>query len=49
MKYLKVMFGTTSGANSNLEYKLNEVSAANNWNSKSYNSSIELLKYYLFN
>lgn len=32
MKFLKVMFGTTSGANSGLEYKLNEVNVANNWN-----------------
>lgn len=31
-KYLKVMFGTTSGANSDLEYKLDEVNIANNWN-----------------
>lgn len=31
-KYLKVMFGTTSGANSNVEYKLNDVTIANTWN-----------------
>ena len=31
-KNLKVMFGTTSGANQELEYKLNEVNVANNWN-----------------
>ncbi len=37
MKYLKVMFGTTSGANSKLEYKLNEVNVANNWNPKADN------------
>lgn len=28
-KYLKVMFGTTSGANSNVTYKLNDVTIAN--------------------
>ncbi len=37
VKYLKVMFGTTSGANSNLEYKLNEVNVSNNWNPKANN------------
>lgn len=37
MKYLKVMFGTTSGALSNLEYKLNEINIASNWNPKSNN------------
>lgn len=31
-KYLKVMFGNVSGANSNLEYKIDEVNIANNWN-----------------
>lgn len=31
-KYVKVMYGTTSGANSNFEYKLNEVNISNNWN-----------------
>lgn len=31
-KYLKVMFGTTSGANKNLEYKIGEVNVADNWN-----------------
>lgn len=31
MKYLKVMFGTKSGA-SDFEYKLNEVNVANIWN-----------------
>lgn len=31
-KYVKVMFGNKSGANNNLEYKLNEVNVANNWN-----------------
>ena len=31
-KYVKVMFDTVSGADRNLEYKLNEVNIANNWN-----------------
>lgn len=31
-KYLKVMFGTTSGANNNVDYKLNEVNIAEKWN-----------------
>ena len=31
-KYVKVMFGTTSGANKNFEYKINEVNVSNNWN-----------------
>ena len=31
-KYLIVMFGTTSGANKNLEYKIGEVNVADNWN-----------------
>ena len=31
-KYLKVMFGTTSGANSDVKYKLNDVTVANIWN-----------------
>ncbi len=31
-KFLKVMFGTTSGANKGLEYKLNEINIAENWN-----------------
>ena len=31
-KYVKVMFGTTSGADKNLEYKIGEVNVANNWN-----------------
>ena len=33
-KYLKVMFGNTSGADKDLKYKLNEVNVANNWNPK---------------
>jgi len=32
VKYLKVMFGTISGANKNLEYKLGEVNIADVWN-----------------
>ena len=31
-KFVKVMFGTVSGADKNLEYKLNEVNVCNNWN-----------------
>lgn len=31
-KLLKVMFGSTSGANSNIKYKLNEVNVAPRWN-----------------
>lgn len=31
-KYVKVMFGTTSGAKSDFNYKLNEVNISNNWN-----------------
>lgn len=31
-KYVKVMFGTTSGAKSDFNYKINEVNVSNNWN-----------------
>ena len=31
-KYLKVMFGTSSGANSDFEYKIDEINISNNWN-----------------
>ena len=31
-KYVKVMFGTTSGADKSLNYKIGEVNIANNWN-----------------
>lgn len=31
-KYVKVMFDTTSGADKELEYKMDEVNIANNWN-----------------
>ena len=30
-KFVKVMFGTVSGANSDFEYKINEVNVSNNW------------------
>lgn len=33
-KFVKVMFGTTSGAKRDFNYKLNEVNIANNWNPK---------------
>ena len=36
-KYVKVMFGTTSGANSDFEYKINEVNESNNWNPNAEN------------
>lgn len=36
-KYLKVMFGTRSGASSDFEYKIGEVNIANNWNPKAEN------------
>lgn len=31
-KYVKVMYGQTSGANKDVEYKLNEVNVAKTWN-----------------
>ena len=31
-KYVKVMYGTTSGAKSDFEYKIDEVNIANSWN-----------------
>ena len=31
-KYLKVMFGTSSKANNNLKYKIDEINIADNWN-----------------
>lgn len=31
-KYLKVMFGTTSGADKNLKYKIDEINIADKWN-----------------
>lgn len=36
-KYVKVMFGTISGAKSDFEYKLNEINISNNWNPKATN------------
>ena len=30
-KYIRVMFGTTSGGDANVKYKINEVNIANNW------------------
>lgn len=36
-KYVKVMFDTISGADKNLEYKLNEVNIATIWNPKAKN------------
>lgn len=33
-KFVKVMYGTTSGAKSDFEYKLGEVNISNNWNPK---------------
>ena len=32
-KYVKVMFGTTSGAKNDLDYKINEVNISSNWKS----------------
>lgn len=37
MKYLKVMFGSTSGADKKLEYKINEVNISDNWNPEANN------------
>jgi len=36
MKYLKVMFGNTSGANSNIKYKIDEVNVAEHWNPSTF-------------
>lgn len=33
-RYLKVMFGQTSGANNSFQYKIGEVNIADNWNPK---------------
>ena len=38
-KYLKVMFGTNSGANSNVKYKLDEINVAEKWNPNETDSS----------
>ncbi len=32
MKFVKVMFGKTSGANNNFNYKINKVNVSDNWN-----------------
>ena len=37
-KYLKVMFGTSSGANNNLKYKIDEINISNNWNPSAQDS-----------
>lgn len=37
MKFVKVMFGTTSGAKSDFEYKLCEVNISDNWNPNANN------------
>ena len=31
-KYVKVMYGTTSGARSDFKYKINEVNISEHWN-----------------
>ena len=36
-KYLKVMFGTSSNANNNLKYKIDEINISNDWNPKAKN------------
>ena len=36
-KYLKVMFGTSSSANNNLKYKIDEINIASNWNPSAQN------------
>ena len=35
-KYLKVMFGKSSGANKKLEYKIDEINAADTWNPSTF-------------
>lgn len=37
MKFVKVMFDTTSGADNNFTYKIDEVNVASNWNPKADN------------
>lgn len=37
MKYIKVMYGLTAGANSNFHYKLNDVTYAKTWNPNAKN------------
>lgn len=36
-KFVKVMYGTTSGAKSDFQYKINEVNISNNWNPRTTN------------
>ena len=36
-KFVKVMYGTTSGAKSDFNYKIGEVNISNNWNLKADN------------
>ncbi len=38
-KYMKVMFGTTSGAKNNLNYKIDEINIADNWNPRANHPS----------
>ncbi len=44
-KYLKVMFGTSSGANNNLKYKIDEINISNNWNPSAQDPKKELQVY----
>lgn len=37
-KYLKVMFGTSSSANNNLKYKIDEINISNKWNPSAQDS-----------
>ena len=37
IKYVKVMYGTTSGAKSDFKYKINEVNISENWNPAAQN------------
>lgn len=36
-KFVKVMYGTTSGAKGDFQYKINEVNISNNWNPRATN------------
>lgn len=40
MKYIKVMFGANSGADSSFKYKINEINVANNWNLNSSDTGV---------
>ena len=44
MKYLKVMFKDTSGADKNLKYKIGEENIATNWNPKEKDPELEFLE-----